>query len=58
MYFGILFLEQVVNVAISKRRFQIQLGLAVNRLAMNYVAWSGRSPIKKVHAQAKKNQRV
>ncbi len=38
-YFGILGLEQVVNVTLSKRRFQIYLGLAVNRLAMDYVAW-------------------
>ena len=29
MYFGILVLEQVVNVALSKRRFQMWLGLAV-----------------------------
>ncbi len=37
MYFCILVLEQVVNVTLSKRRFQISLGLAVNRLAMDYV---------------------
>jgi hypothetical protein len=43
VYFGILVLEQVVNVALSKRRFQIYLGLAVNRLAIDYVAWCGRS---------------
>jgi hypothetical protein len=35
--FGILVLEQVVNVALSKQRFQMELGLAVDRLAMDYV---------------------
>ena len=39
MYFGILVLEQVVNVTLSKRRFQIELGLEADRLAMEYVAW-------------------
>ncbi len=39
IYFGILVLEQVVNVTLSKLRFQIYLGLAVDRLAMDYVAW-------------------
>ena len=43
IYLGILVLEPVVKVAFSKRRFQIQLGLAVNRLAMDYVALLGRS---------------
>ena len=43
MYFGLLVLEQVVNVALSKWRFQIQIGLALDRLAMEYVAWRGRS---------------
>ena len=37
--FGILVLEQVVNVALRKREFQIWLGLAVDRLAMDNVAW-------------------
>ena len=39
MYFGILVLEQVVNVALSKRKFQIQIGVALDRLARDYVAW-------------------
>ena len=39
MYFGLLVLEQVVNVALSKWRFQIQIGLALDRLTMEYVAW-------------------
>ena len=39
IYFGILVLEQVVNVTLSKQRFQIELGLEVDRLAMEYVAW-------------------
>ena len=38
MYFCILVLEQVVNVALSKLRFQIKIGLAVDRLVMDYVA--------------------
>ena len=38
MYFGILVLEQVVNVALSNLRFQMLLGLAVDRLVMDYVA--------------------
>ena len=29
----------VVKVTLSKRRFQIQIGLALDRLAMDYVAW-------------------
>ena len=39
VYFGLLVLEQAVNVALSKRRFQILLELAVDRLAMDCVAW-------------------
>ena len=41
VYFGILVLEQVtvVNVALSNRRFQMQLGLVGDGLVMDYVAW-------------------
>ena len=37
--FGLLVLEQVVNVTLSKRRFQIWFGLEADGLAMEYVAW-------------------
>ena len=43
MYFGIMVLEQVVNIALRNRRFKIQIGLALDRLVMDYVAWWGRS---------------
>ena len=38
MYFGILVLEQVINVTLSNQRFQMLLGLAVDRLVVDYVA--------------------